>query len=41
LAAAAQASAADHERRLFGCLTEAERTELQRILRKFRKEALA
>ena len=40
LAAAAQASVADHERRLFGCLTEGERAELQRILRKFRAEAV-
>jgi DNA-binding MarR family transcriptional regulator len=40
LAAAAQASAIDHERRLFACLTEGERDELQRILRKFRKEAV-
>ncbi|MCU0829159.1 MAG: MarR family transcriptional regulator [Tabrizicola sp.] len=40
LAAAAQASAIDHERRLFACLTEGERAELQRILRKFRKEAV-
>jgi DNA-binding MarR family transcriptional regulator len=41
LAAKANASAAEHERRLFGCLTEAEQNELQRILRKFRKAALA
>lgn len=40
LAAAAQASIADHERRLFACLTEAERAELQRILRKFRKDVV-
>ena len=40
LAAAAQASALDHERRLFACLTEGERLELQRILRKLRKEAV-
>jgi DNA-binding MarR family transcriptional regulator len=40
LAALARASAVDHERRLFACLTEDERGELQRILRKFRKEAV-
>lgn len=40
LAAAAQASAVEHERRLFACLTEDERAELQRILRKFRKDAV-
>ena len=39
LAAAAQASAIEHERRVFSCLTEAERHELQRILHKFRQEA--
>jgi DNA-binding MarR family transcriptional regulator len=39
LAAAAQASVADHENRLFGCLTKTERAELQRILRKFRQMA--
>jgi DNA-binding MarR family transcriptional regulator len=38
LAVLAQAAAAEHERRLFGCLTAAEREELLRILRKFRKE---
>lgn len=40
LAAAAQASVVDHERRLFACLTERERVELQRILRKFRKQSV-
>jgi len=40
LAAAAQASVMGHERRLFACLTEDERAELHRILRKFRKEAM-
>jgi DNA-binding MarR family transcriptional regulator len=39
LAAAAQQSVADHERALFACLTPAERTELQRILQKFRHAA--
>lgn len=38
LAAVAKASAIEHERRLFACLTDAERTELQRILQKFRKD---
>ena len=37
LAAKAKASAAAHESSLFACLTEAEKMELQRILRKFRK----
>lgn len=37
LARVAQAAAADHERRLFACLTAAERAELHRLLRKFRK----
>lgn len=37
LAATAQASTADHERRLFACLTDTECAELQRILRKFRQ----
>jgi len=36
LAAEAQISAAEHERRIFACLTEAERTDLHRILRKLR-----
>jgi DNA-binding MarR family transcriptional regulator len=40
LAAVAQASVKAHEERLFGCLTEGERKELQRILRKFRQEAV-
>ena len=39
LAAKAKASAAEHESSLFACLTEAEKIELQRILRKFRKLA--
>lgn len=39
LAAAAQARAADHEKTIFACLTETERHELQRILRKFRQMA--
>jgi DNA-binding MarR family transcriptional regulator len=39
LAAKAKASAAEHERHLFACLTEPEQGELQRILRKFRKLA--
>lgn len=39
LAAKAKASAAEHESSLFACLTEAEKMELQRILRKFRKLA--
>lgn len=38
LAAVAKASAIEHERRLFACLTDEERTELQRILQKFRKD---
>ncbi|MDZ7905862.1 MAG: MarR family transcriptional regulator [Cypionkella sp.] len=41
LAAQARATAAEHERRLFACLTEAEHAELTRILRKFRKAANA
>ena len=41
LAVAAQNSAADHEGRIFACLTQAERTELQRILRKFRQFSVA
>jgi DNA-binding MarR family transcriptional regulator len=40
LAAVAQASVKAHEERLFSCLTEGERKELQRILRKFRQEAV-
>jgi DNA-binding MarR family transcriptional regulator len=39
LAAEAQRSVAEHERDLFGCLTAAERAELQRILKKFRQSA--
>lgn len=39
LAVMAQSSAADHERRIFACLTASERNELQRILRKFRQKA--
>ena len=39
LAAAAHAKVAEHEARLFGCLTVTERHELQRILRKFRHHA--
>jgi len=39
LAAAARATAQEHERRLFACLTADERTELQRILQKFRQSA--
>ena len=35
-----QLAAAEHERRLFACLTESERIELHRIQRKFRKEAV-
>ena len=38
LAAVAKASAIEHEQRLFACLTDAERAELQRILQKFRKD---
>ncbi|MBA4349686.1 MAG: MarR family transcriptional regulator [Rhodobacter sp.] len=38
LAAVAKASAIEHERRLFACLTDEERAELQRILQKFRKD---
>lgn len=41
LAHAAQASAAEHEQRLFACLTEPERTELLRLLRKFRNASAA
>jgi DNA-binding MarR family transcriptional regulator len=40
LAAAAQASTLEHERRVFDCLTAAERKELHRILIKFRKESV-
>ena len=40
LAEAAQASVRAHEDRLFGCLMDGERTELQRILRKFRQAAV-
>lgn len=39
LAAAAQARAAEHEDRIFGCLSEPERLELLRVLRKFRQMA--
>lgn len=39
LAAAAQTAVVDHERRLFACLTEGERAELHRLLRKFRQAA--
>jgi DNA-binding MarR family transcriptional regulator len=39
LAAAVQASVVDHERRLFAGITAAERSELQRILHKFRASA--
>ena len=39
LAAAAQQGVADHERKLFACLTAAECAELQRILQKFRQLA--
>lgn len=39
LAAAAQTRAAEHEDHVFACLTESERQELQRILRKFRQLA--
>ena len=39
LAAAAQAGVADHERRLFACLSAAEQAELHRILNKFRRAA--
>ena len=39
LAAAAQAAAVAHERRLFACLSAEERDELLRLLRKFRKDA--
>jgi DNA-binding MarR family transcriptional regulator len=39
LAAAGHAAAAEHERRLFACLTASERSELLRILHKFRKDA--
>lgn len=41
LAATVQASLVDHERRLFAGLTASERAELQRILLKFRKSAVA
>jgi DNA-binding MarR family transcriptional regulator len=41
LAAAAKASTAEHERRVFACLTDGERAELLRILQKFRKESAA
>jgi DNA-binding MarR family transcriptional regulator len=41
LAAAAQAKVVEHEARLFACLTAAERRELQRILRKFRRASVA
>ena len=40
LAAAAQAGTIEHERKLFGCLTATDRTELLRILRKLRQEAM-
>lgn len=39
MAAAAQSSAAEHERRIFACLTDQDRHELQRILRQFRKKS--
>jgi DNA-binding MarR family transcriptional regulator len=39
LAAAGQAAANEHERRLFACLTAVERDELLRILHKFRRDA--
>jgi DNA-binding MarR family transcriptional regulator len=39
LAAAAQASVADHERKLFACLSAAEQADLHRILNKFRQAA--
>lgn len=39
LAAIAQARAAEHEDRIFACLTAEERRELQRLLRKFRQLA--
>ncbi len=41
LAAAAHSAAVAHEGRMFACLTEAERTELHRILTKLRKQAVA
>ncbi len=40
LAAEAQAATAEHEHRLFACLTADERANLLRILRKFRKGAV-
>jgi DNA-binding MarR family transcriptional regulator len=41
LAAKAKATAAEHEDRIFACLSAEEKAELQRILRKFRQFALA